>query len=313
MAAARYEHYAKALACARRWELRVGDDGYPPSLLDLPRPPEVLYGVGAAEALLADSVSIVGARLATPYGLACARMAGRVAAECGVTVVSGGARGCDHEAGRAALDAGGATVVVPGCGADVLYPLSSDALFADAVERGGCVVSIEPWGTPPVKFTFVRRNDVIAALSRSLVVCEAGRPSGTFRTATTAAELGRRVYAVPGSIFSPTSQGANWLIESGAAVVSDEEALEALVSLDYGKLRMSPGARGRAVGGKLMAALVASPLGIDEVGSLMGTSVPETLALLSELEAAGLVCQLADGRFAPTKGALLGQNGSSDK
>lgn len=291
-----------------RWELAFSDPGFPEPLRDLEGRVETIRGIGDIEALRGPCVSIVGSRKATPYGLACARMAGRVAAECGITVVSGGAVGCDYEASRAALDAGGRTVIIPGCGADRLYPSTSDDIFCDAVERGGAVVSIEHWGQPPTKWTFVRRNDAIAALSSSLVVCEAGRPSGTFGTATTAAELGRRVYAVPGSIFSPLSRGTNWLIESGASVVADEEALESLVSLDYGRLRLvSPKPSGQR--GELLDALVASPMLPDDIASLLGLDMPSTLVTLAEHEAAGLVERLRDGRFAPTKEALLGQNG----
>ena len=301
------ERYGVLVARSERWELAPSDEGYPKSLLDLESHAPVLRGVGDPKVLLGDCVSIVGARKATPYGLACARMAGRVSAECGVTVVSGGAVGCDQEAGTAALDAGGVTVVIPGCGADQLYPRSSDDLFCRAVEAGGCVVSIERWGTPPTRWTFVNRNRAIAALSQSLVVCEAGRPSGTFGTATTAAELGRRVYAVPGSIMSPMSRGTNWLIESGAAIVVDEQALEGLIALDYGRLRLV--SQERAEGhGKLLDALVASPLGLEEIAGLMSLDIPATLALVSEREAMGSVEQLPDGRFVASKGLLLGQN-----
>lgn len=309
MRSARYE---EVLRRAPRHELARGDSGFPPALRDLEAKVARIYVVGDPEVLSGDCLSVIGARRATPYGLACARMAGRVAAECGVTVVSGGACGCDQEAGRAALEAHGRTVVIPGCAADVVYPSSSADLFADAVERGGCVVSLERWGTEPRKYMFVRRNDAIAALSQALLVCEAGRPSGTFGTATTAAELGRRVYAVPGSIFSPNSRGTNWLIESGAAIVTDERALEGLVALDYGRLRMvspePPETRGR-----LMDALVASPMLPDELARHLGLDVPSTLALLTELELVGSVSRLADGRFTPSQELLVGHNAVSGR
>lgn len=300
--------HARLFSSLPRWELSLGDEAFPAPLRDPEGRVSTIRGIGSTQALEGPCISIVGSRKATPYGLACARMAGRVAAECGITVVSGGAVGCDYEASRAALDAGGKTVIIPGCGADLLYPSSSDDIFCDAVERGGAVVSIERWGAPPTRWTFVRRNDVIAALSRSVLVCEAGRPSGTFGTATTAAELGRCVYAVPGSIFSPLSRGANWLIESGASVVADAEALESLVSLDYGRLRLvSPAPPQQR--GTLLDALVASPMPPDDIAALLGLDMPTTLVTLAEHEAAGLVERLRDGRFAPTKAALLGQNG----
>lgn len=300
--------YGSVAGRLRRWELGPGDAGYPELLESYGDRPPRLRGLGDPTALAGECLSVVGSRKATPYGLACARMAGRVAAECGITIVSGGAVGCDREAGMAALEAGGRGVVVPGCGADVLYPRGSDELFSQTLERGGCVVSLEHWGMQPTRYTFVRRNRLIAALSRSLVVCEAARPSGTFGTATAAAEMGRHVYAVPGSIFSPLSAGTNWLIETGASIVTDEQALEGLVALDYGRLRM---ASGRTAGerGRLMDALVASPMDVDGIASLLGLDVPSALALVAEHEASGSLCRLADGRFAPTKEFLLGQNG----
>lgn len=302
--------YARVLRSAPRFELAPEDSGYPRRLADLGSKAPVIYGVGSPETLGQDCLSVIGARKATPYGLACAGMAGRIAAECGVCVVSGGAVGCDSRAARAALDAGGTTVVIPGCGADLVYPKTSDELFADAVVRGGCVLSMERWGTKPARYTFVRRNSLIAALSQSLVVCEAGRPSGTFSTAMVACDLGRRVYAVPGSIFSPTSRGTNWLIEAGAAPVCDEASLEGLVALDYGRLRMSD-ARMRGSRGKLMDALVASPLDVTQVAGLLACTVPEAMGTLAELEAAGAVCRLIDGRFTASETELVGHNTGS--
>lgn len=167
-----YDTYERALPTFERWELAFGDANYPEQLTNIGQPPPRLYGIGNIEALKAPLISIIGARKATPYGLACAKMAGRVAAECGITVVSGGAIGCDAAAGRAALEAGGKTIVVPGTGPDRLYPKSSDLLFYDAVRCGGCVVTNTSWGVEPHRGCFVSRNTIIAALSRSLIVCD---------------------------------------------------------------------------------------------------------------------------------------------
>lgn len=301
--------YADVIASLEPWELGPSDPGYPKALLELGGEPPRLRGYGDPGVLSGDCISVIGARRATPYGKTCARMAGRIAAECGVTVVSGGAIGCDQIAGTAAVDSGGKTVVIPGCGADVVYPASSNDLFVRAATGSGCVVSIETWGCPPLRHTFVRRNRIIAALSKSLVVCEAGKPSGTFGTATQAAELGRSVYAVPGSIFSQNSAGTNWLIENGASIVCDEESLEALIALDYNRLRMVS-ERSRSTQGPLLDALVASPMTSDEVAALLGLSIPEALCVLAEHEAAGLVARLVDGRFTAAQKALLGQNGA---
>lgn len=301
------ESYAALIDDLVRWELSPEDDGYPQPLIDLGSEAPVLRGYGDPSALWGECVSIIGARKATPYGLTCASMAGRASAESGITVVSGGAIGCDQRAGTAALDAGGRTIVIPGCGADHVYPSSSEELFCRAVRQGGCVVSLERWGAPPARYAFVRRNKAIAALSSVLIVCEAGRPSGTFSTATKAAELGRRIYAVPGSIFSANSRGTNWLIESGASIVTDEQSLEGLISLDYGRLRTQVKEHSLPRG-KLLDALVASPMRADEIAVLLGVGLPQALATLAEQEALGLVCRLPDARFAPTQEALVGQN-----
>lgn len=300
--------YSRVLEDAGRFELSRGNDSWP-SALDALEDVERLYGVGDPAVLSRECLSVIGARRATPYGLACARMAARVAAESGIVVVSGGAMGCDRAAGAEALASGGVTVVVSGCGADRCYPRSSDSLFTDAVERGGCVVSLERWGAPPRRYAFPKRNRVIAALSRALVVCEAGMPSGTFSTATCAAELGRLVYAVPGSIFSPNSRGTNWLVESGAQVICDERSLETRISLDYNRLRLvEERPEPAASGDGLSLALVANPMRVDEIARELALTIPEALTMLSRREAAGLVEQLADGRFAPTQSALLGDN-----
>lgn len=298
--------YERALEGAARVTLRRGDALWP-SAIDSLEDVDTLFVVGDPEAMSGECLSVIGARRATPYGLACARLAARVAAECGITVVSGGAMGCDQAAGREAIAAGGPTVVVSGCGADRCYPRSSDTLFADAVTHGGCVVALEHWGAPPRRYAFPRRNRVIAALSRALVVCEAGMPSGTFSTATCAAELGRLVYAVPGPIFSPNSRGANWLIESGASVICDEQSLETRISLDYNRLRLV-GERPRRgdEGDELLRALMANPMRVDEIARELSLSIPDALMMLSRREAAGAVEQLPDGRFAPSQGLLLG-------
>ena len=117
--------YAACCAGFRSWELLPDDNSYPASLLDLGKDAPTLRGYGDPDVLLGDCLSVIGARKATPYGESCAKMAARVAAESGITVVSGGAIGCDCVAGTAAVEAGGKTVVIPGCGADVVYPRSS--------------------------------------------------------------------------------------------------------------------------------------------------------------------------------------------
>lgn len=291
-----------------RWVIERGSPQWPAAFEELPNPPERIYGVGDPGVLSEPSVSVVGARRATPYGLAIAEMSARVAVECGVAVVSGGAMGCDSAAGAAALSAGGRTVVVSGCGADVVYPASSRDLFRDAAGGGGAVISAERWGMGPRRWAFPKRNALIAALSQVLVVTEAGRRSGTMSTAEAAIELGRTVYAIPGSIFSPNSSGTNRLIAEGARVIADEQELSIALSLDYGVARMSPTAA-PVEWGPVMSALMASPARPDELSERLNESVLTVMRTLTEHESRGMVERLPDGRYSPTRAFFLGHNG----
>lgn len=284
----------------QRWEIRRGDDLFPRCMDEGPlEKVEVLYGIGNAEALSNKSVSIIGARQATPYGIAIADMAGRVAGESDITVVSGGARGCDYAASRAALNAGGKTVIVSGCGADRIYPASSEDVFRGAVAHDGCIVSMERWGTSPLPYQFPKRNVLIAALSEVLIVAEAGEKSGTMSTADAALQMDRTIYAVPGSIFSPNSQGTNRLICEGALPICNEIDLEARLSLDFGVMRMiseEPASQK----GEVVSALVANPLRPDELAARLGLSTLTLLATLADYESRGIVEHLPDGRYSLT-------------
>lgn len=295
-----------------RYELHPGDDLYPSCVLELSDAPRTLYVRGNPAILSEPSLSIIGARKASPYGIACSEIAAKVAVQAGLAVVSGGALGCDQASGWAALNEGGRHVVVLGTGADVAYPRSSGGLIARTIENGGAVVSLSPWGCGVRKFAFPRRNRVIAALSAALFISEAGMPSGTFSTAETAMDLGRELLVVPGSIFSPESRGTNYLISNGACCIVDEESIEVAISRIYGSLRFTrpdaPGFSGLDdFQRRVMHALIASPMRADEISSMASLDAAGTLKLLGSLELEGLVERLLDGRYAPTKFALNAQ------
>ena len=294
---------------AGRCELTPGDARYPTSLLDLPDPPKRLYVRGDPAVLSTPGLAIVGTRRATPYGFAVTELAARIAAESGLTVISGGAMGCDQCAGWEALKCGGRHIIVLGSGADVVYPASSAPLIERTLAAGGAIVSLERWGMDPRPYLFPKRNRVIAALARAVFVGEAGMPSGTFSTAETAESIGREVLAVPGSIFSPNSRGANYLLSNGACCIADEEALEVAISRIFGTLRFCHGPAQAVPAddsdvGRAMAALMASPLRSDELGRLLGLDARGCLEFLSGLIVDGRVEQLVDGRYAPTKEEL---------
>ena len=200
------------------------DDGlYPEAFFRLKDPPERLYAIGNLDAL-DEGMAIVGARLATPYGLGCASRFARIASEAGLTIISGGAIGCDSAAHRATLSTGGKTVAFLGGGCDEIYPAENTTLFQQIIDAGGLVVSENEWTEPPLRHHFRKRNRLMASLAKATLIVEAGLPSGTFSTADEAIAAGREVLVVPGAITSKHSHGANRLIYQGAVPVIDDES-----------------------------------------------------------------------------------------
>jgi len=201
---------------------------YPLLLQQIPDPPPVLFVKGALDATDEWAIAIVGTRKATVYGREVAhRLAGDLA-HGSVTVVSGLARGIDSIAHRAALEAGGRTIAVLGCGVDRIYPPEHRKLARGIIENGA-LVSDYPLGTSPEASNFPPRNRIISGLSLGVVVVEAGARSGALITADFAADQGREVFAVPGNILSPASVGCNRLLRDGAAIVTEaRDVLETL-------------------------------------------------------------------------------------
>lgn len=199
-----------------------GEAGYPALLNEINDPPPVIYHKGSLIDEAAQAVAIVGSRKATSYGI---EVSGRLAqgfALKGVTVVSGAAYGIDCAGHRGALENGGYTIAVLGCGIDVIYPRANWRLFGE-LERKGCIISEYPPGTPPMKHRFPERNRIIAGLCRGVIVVEAANRSGALITADHSLSYGREVFAVPGSVFSVNSNGTNRLIKSGASLVTCAE------------------------------------------------------------------------------------------
>lgn len=201
-------------------------DLYPESLAGIDTPPERLYVIGDPKALSLPSIAIIGARKCTPYGKVCARRFAGVAAAHGMCVVSGGARGVDAEAHRAALDVGGVTVAVLAGGLDNYYPHDHFNLFQQIVDAGGALVSEQPWNYKNLPCMFRARNRITVGLAKAVLVPECGTPSGTFSACEFAVEYGRDVLAVPGSIMSDMSTGPNDLIVRGAAPIVDVATFE---------------------------------------------------------------------------------------
>jgi len=200
--------------------LTYRDVNYPSRLRYIPDPPLILYYKGTLPDFDGSPlIGVVGTRKASAYGLTAAKRLGYQIGKCGGIVVSGMAFGIDGMAMRGALTADRSVVGILGCGADMVYPLSNKALFAD-VEKYGCILSEFPPGTPPYKWNFPKRNRIISGLSCGVLVVEAPEKSGALITANQALEQGRDVFVVPGNIDVPTFVGSNRLLRDGAIAVS---------------------------------------------------------------------------------------------
>ena len=288
-----------------RFELAPGDPGFPDALRVIAQPPEKLYGVGNAGSLK-PGLAVIGARKATPYGIGCARRFARIAAEKGVNIISGGARGCDSEAHKAALEAGSSTVVFLGGGCDFIYPPEHFGLFQQVVDAGGAVVSERPWKYLPKPYTFRMRNRLIAGLADAVLIVEAGLPSGTFSTADEALEAGKEVLVVPGAITSETSRGSNRLLYQGATPVVDDETFEDAMFRSCGMLKrlvnepMSDGGCNPLVKAVLAQPLDDEALYAIAVEAFGVKSARETMMrLLAHAEMQGLISRQPDGRWSP--------------
>jgi DNA processing protein len=291
---------AASAAAASRQTLTRSDIAFPERCLAVEPVVESLQVLGDSAILNCPALAIVGARKATPYGLSCAEHFGSLAAEMGLIVVSGGAIGCDQAAHRGALRAQGKTVAVLGCGADVVYPARAARLFAQILSSGGALLSEAPWGSPPLRFAFRRRNRIIAGLGLATLIVEAGLPSGTFSTADAALALGREVMVVPGSIHSRESTGSNRLLLQGALPVVDDESFLSYLSEAVGEaLPVSQTPDGSLPGGlnDIESALMAKAMTVEEVATLRGGDITATVRELSALEFAGSITRLRDGRY----------------
>lgn len=268
------------------------DPQYPPLLKEIYDPPPVLYVRGELDPPEVALLSIVGTRSATSYGrMAAERLAGEVA-RAGITVVSGLAYGIDAAAHRGALEAGGRTIAVLGSGLDRIYP-SQHVRLAEQIAAHGAIITEFPLGTKPDARNFPQRNRVVSGLSFGTLVVEAGERSGALITAAFAADQGRDVMAVPGSIFSPASRGTNRLIRDGAIpVTSAEDILQ--------ELEPQRGTRHMAVERivpeddterALLAILGTEPLHIDEIARMASLPMSVVNAGLAMMELKGLARQ----------------------
>ena len=283
------------------------DAAYPELLWQITDPPFVLWCGGDPAHLTRPAIAIVGSRKATPAGVMVAARLATGLAEAGLVVVSGMARGIDAAAHRAALDAGGTSVAVLGCGADIVYPREHAAL-AKQLRQSGAIVSEFPPGTPPLAHHFPLRNRIISGLCAAIVVVEASQRSGSLITARAALEQGREVLAVPGTVTSGQYSGCHALIKDGAALVETvDDVLGALGWTRPAPAPVSAHANSGVVNRLEGIMAVGEPYTVDDLETRSGLTGGELLAELGALEIAGLVTRVPGGGFVKFDKSAIGE------
>ncbi len=280
------------------------DEAYPTRLKEIDQPPPVMYIRG--EYLQDDlfAVAIVGTRRITPYGRQVTEELAAFLGSNGITVISGLARGVDAIAHHAALKAGGRTIGILGSGVDKIYPPEHQKLAEQMIERGAIISDYVP-GTPPDASNFPPRNRIISGLSLAVVVIEAGETSGALITAGFAAEQGREIFSVPGSIFAPQSKGTNKLIQNGALpLLSVNDLMQAL---DFNRIGEHKTARKilptDETEARLLNILSNESMHVDEIRNQAELPIEKVSATLALMELKGMVRQLGGMNYVAVREA----------
>lgn len=285
--------------------ITINDPCYPAALLQLPDPPLALFASGNLALLNRPQIAMVGSRRPTPVGAKIVQKMSAGLARLGIVVTSGMALGIDGLAHQAALDVGGDTIAVMGCGLDVVYPVRNTGLHQLIAEKG-LIVSEFSLGITPSKYTFPMRNRIVSGLSLGVVIVEAARNSGTLITAGFASEQNREVMVVPGSSVSKQYEGSHELIKSGAALVtSSEDVLHCLAkplkdSLE--KLRREPtgapeGQDGDRPNHPLLQFIGAESTAMNAIILSSGLTTAKVSSILLELELTGAIAVAPDGGY----------------
>lgn len=316
-AARLFEHDATAgIDAARRWAdeagrriLTLADPDYPRSLLEIPDPPSVLYVRGRHELLARPALAIVGSRNPTPQGIENAEQFATALSAAGLTIASGLALGIDAAAHRGALRTPAGTVAFVGTGIDRIYPARNHALALEIGEQG-CIVSELPLGSPVMAANFPRRNRLISGFARGVLVVEAAPQSGSLITARLAAEQGREVFAIPGSIHSPQARGCHTLIKQGAKLVETaQDVLEELCWPVVEPAAAPPATPDRPdevpadERTRVLDALGHDPCAVDTLVERSGLTAEALSVMLLHLELDGRVASLPGGRYQRLSGA----------
>ena len=279
--------------------IKISDKEYPELLKKIYDPPEELYIKGDPSSLNGKCIAIVGTRKATDYGKRIARELAKGLAQNGFTIVSGLAEGIDTEAHLGALEAGGKTVAVFGCGIDIVFP-SSNSRLADEIEKHGALISEYGPGISGAKWTFPKRNRIISGLSLGVVMVEGHYESGAMITAKLALDEGREVFAVPGNVEIEQTKGSHWLIKQGAKLIENVDDI--LEEFDMERVGESKPKENRDCQlsieeMKIIAGLTKEPKHIDEISIQSGIPAHEALGTLSMLEIKGQIKQLPGKYF----------------
>ncbi|MDP2828690.1 MAG: DNA-processing protein DprA [Sulfuricellaceae bacterium] len=277
--------------------ITLADPDYPQGLLEMPDPPPMFYLKGRRDLLNQPAIAIVGSRNATPQGEVNAENFASYLSHRGMCIISGLALGIDGAAHRGALQGSGSSIAVVGTGLDIVYP-SRHRDLAHELAQSGALISEFPIGTPSRAQNFPRRNRIISGLALGCLVVEAALKSGSLITARLAAEQGRDVFAIPGSIHSPLSKGCHMLIKQGAKLVeSAQDILEEFGTPDSspvndtisGELDLSPDEA------QILQCIGFDPVSTDVLASRSGLTSDRLSAILLIMELAGQVASLPGG------------------
>ena len=273
----------------------LADEEYPKLLKTLYDPPLAIFYRGTLPADDTMTMAIVGARKCTVHGYQTAKILSKGIAAAGFSIISGMARGIDSAAHQGALEIGRETIAVLGCGVDVCYPRENTELYYE-IQAHGCLISELPPGTAPEGRHFPRRNRLIAALSRGIVIVEARKRSGSFITVEQGLTLGKDVYAVPGRPDDPLSEGCNALIRDGAKLITcagdvlDEYSMQA-------KLMKKTGIALDNSEKLVYASICLVPRSVDELSEMTALSVSRVARILVSLEMKGAVRQIGKNQY----------------
>lgn len=291
--------------------LVFGEAHYPDMLRHIADPPLVIYAEGDPAILSRQQLAMVGSRHPTPTGHDTAVMFAASLAKLGFVITSGMALGIDGAAHQGALSVPGQTVAVTGTGLDIVYPSRHEAL-AEQIRQQGCLISEYPLGTPALGRNFPLRNRIISGLSRGVIVVEAALKSGSLITARQALEQGREVFAVPGSIHSPTSRGCHWLLREGAKLVENVEDILAeldpsLVVADDQDLQQGEADLSglpEADYDRVLAAIDYVPTNVDRIVERSGLTADAVCSMLLILELYNIVHITSGGQYCRSAGRV---------